>query len=125
MPTGGGIHAAGTRRAGLASSFLEAAPLASPAVGRTVPSLASHPTVVHTVLPTTEDAVDASEGEHGKGPYERASLDDGPTPDQGVVAGLVQQAADRHLHVGEEPQEQDPGDDLSKEDRLRILPAAG
>lgn len=69
-------------------------------------------TVVPAVLSWREHVVDVDQGEHGEGADERARLDEDAAPQQGFVAGLVQQSADDHLQVGEDAGEENPGDDL-------------
>ena len=68
--------------------------------------------VVHTLPGAGEDVVDAHQGEHGERPHQGAGLDGDAAPQQGGVARLVEQGADGHLQVGEEPREDDPGGDL-------------
>ena len=72
--------------------------------------------VVHTVLRAGEHVVHADQGEHGERSNQRASLDEDTAPQQGGVAGLVEQSSDHHLQVGEQPREHDPGQDLGTTD---------
>lgn len=68
--------------------------------------------VIHAILSPGKHLIDVDQRKHGEGSDKRADLDGDAAPQQGSVAGLVKQRANHHLHVGEEADENDPGDDL-------------
>lgn len=78
---------------------------------------------VHAVLGSGEHLVHVHHREHGEGSEQRAGLDGDAAPQQRGVARLVQQRADRHLQVGEESGEEDPGDDLQETPQLDRCPS--
>lgn len=67
--------------------------------------------LVDTLLGSGEHVVDVDQGEHGESSDQRAGLDGDAAPQQGGVTGLVEQSPDHHLQIGEEADEDDPGDD--------------
>lgn len=68
--------------------------------------------VVHTFLSRGKHVIDVDQREHGERSNQGARLDGDAAPQQGSVTGLVQQSPNHHLQVGEQADENDPGDDL-------------
>lgn len=64
------------------------------------------------VVSRFEKAVDIDKGEHDQRPEEGAQLLQHPVPHQRAVAAAPQDHPGHHLHVGERPSEQHPGEDL-------------